>query len=174
MVAAQAAASATPKLPNRSGASGGGPGLASSVPTIAVKVMSATTFGFVSSRYRRHRGGALVATSDVLATCSLACRSGVGSLACARGSHQRERCEQQQRRAGRVGGREQQRKALKHHRDADEKLQPERAEHRPGAQPRVPEAALAQRVDRGERKRRGGDDGAQAMGEMDGDARGGG
>ncbi len=50
MVAAQAAASAIPKLPIRSGSSGGGPGLASSVPTIAVKVMSATTLGLVSSR----------------------------------------------------------------------------------------------------------------------------
>ena len=49
-VAAQAAASAMPRLPHTSGPSGGTPGLASSVPTIAVKVMSATTFGLVSSR----------------------------------------------------------------------------------------------------------------------------
>ena len=50
MVAAQAAASAMPRLPHTSASSGGSPGLASSVPTIAVKVMSATTFGLVSSR----------------------------------------------------------------------------------------------------------------------------
>ena len=50
MVAAQAAASAMPRLPHSRAASGGSPGLASSVPTIAVKVMSATTFGLVSSR----------------------------------------------------------------------------------------------------------------------------
>jgi hypothetical protein len=50
MVAAQAAASAMPRLPHTSAANGGTPGLASSVPTTAVKVMSATTLGFVSSR----------------------------------------------------------------------------------------------------------------------------
>ena len=50
MVAAQAAASAMPRLPNTSAPRGGRPGLASSVPTIAVKLMSATTFGLVSSR----------------------------------------------------------------------------------------------------------------------------
>ena len=71
-------------------------------------------------------------------------------------------------------GREPQRKALEDHRDADEELQRERTEYRPGAQPRVREAALAERINRGERERRGGDDGTQAMGEMDGDARGGG
>ena len=50
MVAAQAAASAMPRLPHTSAASGGRPGLASSVPTIAVNTMSVTTFGLVSSR----------------------------------------------------------------------------------------------------------------------------
>ena len=50
MVAAQAAASAMPRFPRISASSGGQPGLASSVPTIAVNVMSATTFGFVSSK----------------------------------------------------------------------------------------------------------------------------
>ena len=50
MVAAHAAASAMPRLPNTSGANAGRPGLASSVPTIAVKLMSVTTFGLVSSR----------------------------------------------------------------------------------------------------------------------------
>jgi hypothetical protein len=38
-----------PSVPQISARSGGQPGLASSVPTIAVKVMSATTRGFVSS-----------------------------------------------------------------------------------------------------------------------------
>ena len=50
IVAAQAAARAMPRLPKMSASSGGNPGLASSVPTIAVKVMSATTRGLVSSR----------------------------------------------------------------------------------------------------------------------------
>ena len=50
MVAAQAAARAMPRLPQSSASSGGNPGLASSVPTIAVKMMSATTRGLVSSR----------------------------------------------------------------------------------------------------------------------------
>ena len=50
MVAAQPAASAMPRLPHTNAANGGQPGLASSVPTIAVKTMSATTLGLVSSR----------------------------------------------------------------------------------------------------------------------------
>ena len=49
MAAAQLAASAMPRLPQTSAANGGQPGLASSVPTIAVNTISATTFGLVSS-----------------------------------------------------------------------------------------------------------------------------
>jgi hypothetical protein len=39
-----------PRFPHTSASKGGTPGLASSVPTIAVKTISATTFGFVSSK----------------------------------------------------------------------------------------------------------------------------
>ncbi len=54
-VAALAAASAMPMLPNTSASSGGRPGVASNVPTMAVSTISATTFGFVSVRYSRQR-----------------------------------------------------------------------------------------------------------------------
>ena len=50
MVAAQAEANAMPKFPQTRALNGGQPGLASSVPTIAVNTISATTLGFVSSR----------------------------------------------------------------------------------------------------------------------------
>ena len=50
IVAAQAAASPMPRFPQSSAASGGRPGLASSVPTIAVNTISNTTRGLVSSR----------------------------------------------------------------------------------------------------------------------------
>ena len=49
MAAAHAAASAMPSVPQTMALNGGNPGLASSVPTIAVKVMSATTLGLVRS-----------------------------------------------------------------------------------------------------------------------------
>ena len=50
MAAAQADASAIPRLPQISASRGGIPGLERSVPTIAVNTMSATTFGLVSSK----------------------------------------------------------------------------------------------------------------------------
>ena len=50
MAAAEAAASAMPEIAEDSASSGGSPGLASSVPTIAVNTISATTCGLVSSR----------------------------------------------------------------------------------------------------------------------------
>ena len=53
MAAALAAASAMPRLPHSSARSGGSPGVDSSVPTMAVNTISATTRGLVSARYRR-------------------------------------------------------------------------------------------------------------------------
>ena len=49
-VAALAAASPMPRLPQNNAPSGGRPGTASSVPTIDVSTISATTRGFVSAR----------------------------------------------------------------------------------------------------------------------------
>jgi hypothetical protein len=49
-VAAEAAASAIPTLADARVAKDGAPALASSVPTMAVKVMSTTTLGLVSSK----------------------------------------------------------------------------------------------------------------------------
>jgi hypothetical protein len=50
IVAADAEANAIPIFPHTKASNGGHPGLASNVPTMAVKTMSETTLGFVNSR----------------------------------------------------------------------------------------------------------------------------
>ncbi len=50
MAAALAAASQMPSVPKISALSGGSPGTAMNMPMTAVKMMSVTTLGFVSSK----------------------------------------------------------------------------------------------------------------------------
>ena len=49
MAAAEAAANQMPAVPNSKGCQGTMPGTAKNIPTTAVKAMSITTFGLVSS-----------------------------------------------------------------------------------------------------------------------------
>ena len=50
IAAAEEAASAMPIVPQTSAAAGGKPGTARNMPTIAVNMMSETTFGLVSAK----------------------------------------------------------------------------------------------------------------------------